>query len=96
MISVSGLRLIDENGKFLQSVVSVDAEVGDEVLFDVDVGDEAAGDAFFGAGATVSLLLVVGTVVVAKKAFFTTSGSDTTWATGGGLSGGCGCIGVIV
>jgi hypothetical protein len=82
MISVIGLRLIEENGKLLQSFISVGVEVVDE--------DEGA----FFVGTGVTGLLLVGAAVVAKNAFSTTNGSVSTMATGGGLSGGCGCIGV--
>jgi hypothetical protein len=88
IISVSGLRLIAENGKFLQSFESVEGK--DEV------GGDVLGVDMFGTGATVLVLLVLGMVVVAKNAFSTKVGSDTTLDTGGGLNGGCGCIGVAV
>jgi hypothetical protein len=75
--------LIAENDKFLQSLVSVDIDdVGDAV-----VADDVGGVDFFGIGVSVLVfLLVVGTVGVAKNA--SSIGSDTTLATGGGLSGG--------
>lgn len=73
-ISLIGLRLIDENGKLLQSLISV-----------VDVVDEDTVDDFVGTGTTG--LLLIGATAVAKNAF-STNGSVSTVATGGGLSGG--------
>lgn len=76
MISVSGLRLIDENGKFLQSLLSLGV-------------DAAAKGDFLGTGVTILLRLVVGAAaVVAKNAFSTADEPDTTCFTGGGRSGG--------
>ena len=62
---------------------------------DTEGEDDAAGEDFFRIGVT-ELVLVGTAVVVAKNAFSTTNGSNTTLAAGGGLSGGCGCIGVTV
>lgn len=86
MISVNGLRLIAENGKFFQSFISVVVAIAGEVTGDGFDGVELA-----------ALLLLDGAAVVAKNAFSRTDGSNSAFTTaGGGLSGGLGFIGVVV
>lgn len=74
-----------ENGKFFQSFTSVVFVIAGEVT----------GDGFDRVGFTA--LLLDGATVVAKNAFSIVDGFDSVLATaGGGVSGGLGCIGVVV